>query len=55
MKQKYSIEKSTNKRNTYEIWKYNSRRGFYNFVAYISKDEVEIFKRMHKNDIIVEK
>lgn len=55
MPQKYIIEKSTNKKNTYEIWKFNNKKGYYNFIDYITEEEILIFKGMHKKDEIVVK
>lgn len=53
MPQKYIIEKSTSKRNYYEIWKKNQKKGYYNFIDYISGEEIETFKNMHKKDEVV--
>lgn len=53
MPQKYIIEKSTNKKNTYEIWKHNTKKGYYNFIDYITGEEIETFKNMHKRDEVV--
>lgn len=51
---KYIIEKSLSKKNTYEIWKLN-KKGFYNFISYIPKEEINEFKTVHKKDKIIEK
>lgn len=55
MQSKYVIEKSTNKRNTYEIWKHNRQKGYYNFIKYITFEEIADFKKEHKKDEIIEK
>lgn len=55
MHSKYIIEKSTNRRDTFEVWKHNTRKGYYNFVGYVSKEEKEDFKNTHKKDEIIEK
>lgn len=55
MGSKYIIEKSTNKRNTYEIWKHNRQKGYYNFIKYISFEEIDNFKKEHRKDEIIEK
>lgn len=55
MQSKYVIEKSTNKRNTYEVWKHNHQKGYYNFIKYITFEEIADFKKEHKKDEIVEK
>lgn len=55
MHSKYIIEKSTNRRDTFEIWKHNTRKGYYNFIKYITFEEIADFKKEHKKDEIVEK
>ena len=55
MNSKYIIEKSTNKRETFEVWKKNQKKGYYNFIEYITKDEIKDFKNNHKRDEIIEK
>ena len=52
---KFIIEKSLNKRNTYEIWKLNKKKGYYNFIDYIPKEEINVFKTLNKKDEIIEK
>lgn len=52
MANRYIIEKCTNKRGMLEIWKRN-RKGFYNFIGYISAEELDTFKEQHKKDDIV--
>ena len=52
---KFVIEKSLNKKDTYEIWKLNTRKGYYNFISYIKEEEINAFRNSHKKDKIIEK
>lgn len=52
---KFIIEKSSTKKDTYEIWKLNKRKGYYNFISYASATEIQTFKNAHKKDEIIEK
>lgn len=48
---KYIIEYNKTK-DIYEIYKQN-KKGFYNFVEYVEKDKIELWKHQHKKCILI--
>ena len=50
----YQIDITTQARGK-ELWKLNKRKGFYNFIKYVTDDDIALLKKKEKNCIIIDK